>query len=270
MSSRPENGARPPLPLFLSEVARATAGMGVYLAARPFERQMPRGSDSVLVLPGLMADDRSTAVLRGTLRRLGHRAHAWRLGRNVGPTPKAVAGLAARVEELVEREGPISVVGWSLGGIYARQLARKMPEHITRVVTMGSPFALRHRRQSRADSTFRRFAHLHAERFDLPIPAEALPMPVPATSIYSHLDGIVSWEACLDRPSRYAENIAVYGSHLGLGHHPAVLLAVADRLAQPVGRWEPFVAPPALRWAYPAPDVPDAPVVAPVAESGAA
>ena len=250
----------PPLHLFLSEIGRATVGMGVYLATRRFETCLPRGAGGpVLVLPGLMADDRSTNVLRGVLRRLDYRVHGWRQGRNIGPTAEAVAGMTDRLAELADRYGaPVDLVGWSLGGIFARQLARRMPEQVGRVVTMGSPFALSHDGQSRAHTTFQRYAHLHVERPQLPLTSERTPMPVPATSIYSRLDGIVAWQACLDVPSATTENIAVHSSHLGLGHHPAVLWAVADRLAQPAGQWAPFVAPPLLRLAYPRPDVPGA------------
>jgi hypothetical protein len=86
--------------------------------------------------------------------------------------------------------------------------------------------------------------------------SECDPLPVPSTSVYSHLDGIVHWKTCLDTPGERCENIAVYASHLGLGHHPAVLYAVCDRLAQPVGDWRPFRAPAALRPLYPRPDQP--------------
>lgn len=77
---------------------------------------------------------------------------------------------------------------------------------------------------------------------------------MPATSIYSKLDGILAWRACLDEPAPRAENIAVLASHFGITSHPAALWAVADRLAQPVDRWTPFRPPSLLRMAYPAPE----------------
>jgi hypothetical protein len=92
---------------------------------------------------------------------------------------------------------------------------------------------------------------------------------VPSTSIYSHLDGIVHWQTCLDRPGEHCENIAVMASHLGLGHHPAALYAIADRLAQPKGTWTPFRPPLWLRPAFPRPDVPAAAAAAPAAGSAA-
>ncbi|SFP31278.1 hypothetical protein SAMN05660464_2732 [Geodermatophilus dictyosporus] len=250
----------PGLPLYLTEVGRACADYGLYLAARPLLPRLPVGDGHpVLVLPGLMADDASTRTLRRTLRRLGYRVHGWRLGRNIGPTAECVEGMARRIDDLSDRYGrPISLVGWSLGGIFARDLARKVPDSVRQVITLGSPFALQRDSQTRANRVFERYSHLHVERRTLPLASEATPLQVPATSIYSHHDGIVAWQACLDRLSPQTENIAVYASHLGMGHHPAVIYAVADRLAQPEGTWRPFRAPLALRPCFPRPDVPTA------------
>ncbi len=256
MTRRPSDG--PALPLYLSEVARATADYGLLLASTPALRRLPRGDGHpVLVLPGLMADDVSTRPLRRLLRSLDYHVHGWRLGRNIGPTARCVEGMRARLDELADRYGePVSVVGWSLGGIFARDLARRSPEQVRQVITLGSPFRITRSSQSRASRVFEKYSHLHVEHRDLPLEADRTPLPVPATSVYSHLDGIVHWKTCLDTPGERCENIAVYASHLGLGHHPAVLYAVADRLAQPVGTWRPFRAPAALRPMYPRPDQP--------------
>ena len=124
------------------------------------------------------------------------------------------------------------------------------------VITLGSPIRLAHEGQSRARRAFNRYAHLHVVPRELPLESGGDPLLVPATSIYSRCDGIVAWQACLDVPSARAENIAVVGSHLGFGHHPAVIWAVADRLAQPLGEWAPFRAPAALRPLYPPTDSP--------------
>jgi pimeloyl-ACP methyl ester carboxylesterase len=253
-------GDGPALPLYLSEPGRAFADYGLYLAARPLMPRLPQGDGHpVLVLPGLLADDASTRVLRSVLRRLGYRVHGWRLGRNIGPTAQCVEGMRARIDDLSDRYGrPISLVGWSLGGIFARDLARRTPESVRQVITLGSPFRLTRHSQSRASRVFDRYAHLHVEHRTLPLEPDGCPLPVPATSIYSHFDGIVHWETCLDTPGERCENIAVMASHLGLGHHPAALFAVADRLAQPEGSWRPFRPPLVLRPAFPRPDVPSA------------
>ncbi len=248
----------PGLPLYLTEVSRAMADYGLYLAARPLLQNLPSGDGHpVLVLPGLMADDGSTVTLRRVLRRLGYRVHGWRLGRNIGPTAECVEGLSRRIQDLSDRYGrPITLIGWSLGGIFARDLARKTPDAVRQVITLGSPFALQRDSQTRAHKVFERYSHLHVEHQTLPLQTETQPLPVPSTSIYSHHDGIVAWQACLDRLSPQSENIAVYASHLGMGCNPSVIYAVADRLAQPEGTWRPFRSPMTLRPAFPRPDVP--------------
>jgi pimeloyl-ACP methyl ester carboxylesterase len=247
----------PSLPLWLSEPGRAAADFGLYLAARPVLR-LPQGDGHpVLVLPGLLADDTSTRILRNTLRKLGYRVHGWRLGRNIGPTEACVNGMRDRIDDLSDRYGrPISLVGWSLGGIFARDIARRTPDSVRQVITLGSPFRIERASQTHASKVFDRYAHLHVEHREFPLEADGCPLPVPATSIYSHLDGIVHWQTCLNVPGEHCENIAVYASHLGLGHHPAALYAIADRLAQPEGTWEPFRAPLLLRPAFPRPDQP--------------
>ncbi|SFK56898.1 esterase/lipase family protein [Geodermatophilus ruber] len=261
MARRQDDGLRgdgPTLPLYLTEPARGAVDFGLFLAAWPLIPALPQGDGHpVLVLPGLLADDASTRVLRAVLRQLGYRVHGWRLGRNIGPTAECVTGMRDRIDDLSDRYGhPISLVGWSLGGIFARDLARQTPDSVRQVITLGSPFRLVRPSQSRAVRVFERYTHLHVGNLELPLQSEAVPLTVPASSIYSHQDGIVAWQACLDRPGPRTENIAVRASHLGMGHNPAVLYAVADRLAQPEGCWQPFRPPVFLRPAFPRPDVP--------------
>jgi pimeloyl-ACP methyl ester carboxylesterase len=248
----------PALPLYLSEPGRAVADYGLYLAARPLTPTLPRGDGHpVLVLPGLLADDVSTRALRVVLRRLGYQVHGWGLGRNIGPTAACVKGMRDKIEYLNDEHGqPVSLIGWSLGGIFARDLARRAPGSVRSVITLGSPFRIARQSQSRATKVFERFSHLHVEHRTFPLEHGAEPLPVPATSIYSHFDGIVHWQTCLDTPGERCENIAVMASHLGLGHHPASIWAIADRLAQPEGKWKPFKAPCFLRPAFPKPAEP--------------
>jgi pimeloyl-ACP methyl ester carboxylesterase len=263
-------GEGPTLPLYLTEPGRAVADYGLYLAARPLLPRLPRGDGhSVLVLPGLLADDVSTHALRTVLRKLGYDVHGWGLGRNIGPTATCVNGIRTLMERLTDSSGkPVTVIGWSLGGIFARDVARQTPESVRQVVTLGSPFRLARHSQSRATKVFDRFSHLHVEHRTLPLESENVPLLVPATSIYSHFDGIVHWQTCLNTPGERCENIAVMASHLGLGHHPAAIWAVADRLAQPEGTWKPFKAPLFLRPAFPKPATP--PAAGPLAEETSA
>lgn len=240
--------------LYATDPARALAELAAWPLALQVTRSAPRAEGRpVLVLPGLLAGDFSTRPLRNLLYRTGSHVHGWHLGRNLGPTPEVEAGLRALVERLADRhQQPLSIVGWSLGGIFARSVASERPDLVTQVITLGTPFAMDHPGQTRAQRAYDRYAHLHAPGRGLPIPAEVRgPLPVPATSIWSKQDGIVAWRASLEQPSATAENIAVFSSHLGLGHHPAVLWAVADRLAQAPGTWQPFVPPRWLRALYP-------------------
>jgi pimeloyl-ACP methyl ester carboxylesterase len=234
------------------------ADYGLYLAARPLAPRLPRGDGHpVLVLPGLLADDVSTRALRAVLRRLGYQVHGWGLGRNIGPTAACVKGMRDTLSYLNDEYGqPVSLIGWSLGGIFARDLARRSPAAVRQVITLGSPFRLARNTQTRASKVFERFSHLHVEHRTFPLERNAEPLRMPATSIYSHFDGIVHWQACLDTPGERCENIAVMASHLGLGHHPASIWAIADRLAQPEGAWRPFRAPLFLRPAFPRPASP--------------
>lgn len=254
----PRRSGAPPWSLSITDPARAAAEFALLVGLLPAQRALPVGDGHpVLVLPGLLADDLSTLALRRILRGLGYRVHGWRLGRNIGPTAQAVAGMGDRLQHLHTRYGsPVSVIGWSLGGIYARAMARRRPSSVRQVITFGTPFRLTHGNQSRATAAFNRFSHLHVERAAAPVDLETEPLPVPATSIYSRYDGVVAWQACLDLCSPQAENIAVIGSHFGYGHNPAVVWAVADRLAQPLGGWAPFRSPAALRPLFPRPDAP--------------
>jgi pimeloyl-ACP methyl ester carboxylesterase len=173
----------PALPLYLSEPGRAVADYGLYLAARPLAPRLPRGDGHpVLVLPGLLADDRSTRALRVTLNRLGYDTHGWGLGRNIGPTAACVKGIRDLLGHLTDKHGKqATVIGWSLGGIFARDLARREPDAVRQVITLGSPFRLARHSQSRATKVFDRFSHLHVEHRTLPLESEATPMQVPAT-----------------------------------------------------------------------------------------
>ncbi|MBV9321921.1 MAG: alpha/beta hydrolase [Mycobacterium sp.] len=253
---RPRRSSAPPWSLSLTDPGRAAVEFGLLVGARPLQRILPVGDGHpVLVLPGLLAGDGSTWALRRTLRRLGYRVHGWRLGRNIGPTAQAVAGMGERLNDLYTRYGtPVSVIGWSLGGIYARGMARRGAPAVRQVITLGTPFRLTDHNQTRAGAAFKRFSHLHVERAAVPVDLETEPLPVPATSIYSRYDGVVAWQACLDLRSPRAENISVIGSHFGYGHNPAVIWAIADRLAQPSGEWAPFRPPAVLRPLFPRPD----------------
>jgi hypothetical protein len=241
--------------LFLSEPVRGLADLAALLVAAPWLATARRGDGhGVLVLPGLLASDTSTLPLRWYLGWLGYDVRGWDLGRNRGPTEEVLAGLPRALLSHARRTGgPVSLVGWSLGGIYARELARQNAKHVRQVITLGSPFALTDpRRQSRVNVPYQRLRHLHADSARLPTPKDrARPIGVPSTSVYSRLDGIVSWSACQEPASRDHQNVEVRCSHLGFGVDPATLWLIADRLAVPAGQHRPFRPPPLLRPLYP-------------------
>jgi len=200
----------------------------------------------VLALPGFMATDLSTRPLRNFLRGRGYDAQPWLLGRNLGPTDAIVDGLSRRLRDLQERTGrPVSLVGVSLGGVFARDLARLHPVLVRQVITLGSPFRLPARGSrpplTNTDRLYRAFRRWHSPRVaDRPEEEDLPPLSVPATAIYTRSDGVVPWQSCLEREGPTSENIQVWGSHSGLGHNPLALIVIADRLAQPEGTWRPF------------------------------
>ena len=254
-------GRDPPAPsplLALTELPRALVELGSLPFALPVLATAPRGDGHpVLVLPGFIANDVSTGVLRRYLKRLGYDAHAWELGRNLGPRAIGREGekLLERLHTVHRRTGQkVSLVGWSLGGIMARLLARRAPDAVRQVITLGSPFA----GSPKATNVWRLYQLLTGHKVDDAHTQERLdeiaaPPPVPSTAIYSREDGIVAWQSCRETDAPGTENIEVHGSHIGLGINPTVLYAVADRLAQTQDDWRPFKREGLKGLVYPAP-----------------
>lgn len=240
-----DHSHRPSKLLLLAEgraVYDAAAGLPV-LALKKFLRQ--GDNHPVLVFPGFLASSRSTRPLRQYVADLGYRAHRWKLGYNMGYSYKLHYGMRDRVTELVERYGEkISLVGWSLGGVYARELAREMPDIVRQVVTMGSPFR-GHPSSSNVHRIFNMFTEVAYDEMPKSfLQHMAHPPPVPTTALYTRGDGVVAWQSTVEISDRHdVENIHVGGAHMGLGFNPRVLLVLADRLAQPEGQWQPFKPP---------------------------
>ena len=209
---------------------------GVRLAgAVPRLSRVPRGDGSVVVdIPGWRAPELSGGPLRTYLRRLGYDARGWGLGTNTGDPVRDAGLLATRVRQLHEQHGPVSLVGWSLGGVIAREVARRHPDAVRRVVTYGTPVV--------GGPSHTAVARAYAEevRERTAVLARALdadsPIQVPLTVLWSRRDGVVAWQACLDRVSPRVEHIEVRSTHLGMGVDPDVWAVVADRLSRPVSR----------------------------------
>ena len=224
--------AAPSVLLLVSEPLRALAEWGAGLVLRRTVRRLAPAGDGhpVLVLPGLGASDRSTALLRrflGDLGDLGYQALPWELGRNKGVRSGLEERMRTRLRQVHAQTGrKITLVGQSLGGVYARELAKLEPDSVRQVISLGSPFA----GHPHATHATRLYEALSGDRVD-DIPQERQARvcrkpPVPTTSLYSKADG---------------ESIHLRGgSHLGMAASPAALWLLADRLAQPEGRWQPF------------------------------
>ena len=244
---------RAPNALLLMMEGRAPWEYAALLAATPWLRKLPHGDGHpVLVFPGLGANDLTTAPLRAMLDSLGYMTQPWGQGFNFGPRAGVLEQIKHDLQSLYRRHHrKVSLLGWSLGGIYARELAKECPELTRCVVTLGTPFT----GHPRATNAWRFFELVSGHTSNDPELMEAIrqPPPVPTTSIYSKTDGVVAWRCSVNEPSLLAENIEVHASHIGLGFNPMALYALADRLAQPEGHWMPFEPKGARRWFYKTP-----------------
>ncbi len=199
----------------------------------------------VLVLPGFAASDFVTGRLRGHLRRRGFRVHGWRLGRNIGLTDRLVDGLIERFVEVADQyDQPVSIVGWSFGGLLARRIAHEHPDRVRQIICLGSPWRAEGER-TRATAMFERSRARHglSDRARDIVDQLREPVPVPTTAIWSRSDGITSWAGCaVDEATTpaIAENIEVHSSHAGMVANPLVLAVVVNRLRQDPADWQPF------------------------------
>ncbi len=207
---------------------------------------IPKGDGHpVLVIPGFMASDFSAAPLRKFIGEQGYTPYAWDLGRNYGNISELNI-LLGRIEKLyAKHQTRVSLIGWSLGGVYARQLAKENPDLIRQVITLASPFA----DIERPNNATWLYKFINDRRpiapsdqkwlLDLPGPA-----PVPSTALYSKRDGVVPWEACMEQQlDEWHQNIEVTGGHLGMGYNPATWVVLADRLQLNKMNWKPFEIP---------------------------
>ena len=249
--------APPSALLALTELPRAAIEFAaLQLAAGPLLLGAPKGDGHpVLVLPGFVTSDTSTTVLRRFLKQLGYKTYGWELGRNLGPRAIGREGerLIARLQAIHDETGEkVSLVGWSLGGIMARQVARRLPHAVRQVITLGSPIT----GDPRASNVWKLYEKLAGQKIDSAevrsqMSESQLPPPVPSTAIYSRGDGVVAWQNCLEPEAPETENVEVHGSHCGLGVNPAVLGIIADRLALAEGGWAKFEAKGVRSWFYP-------------------
>jgi pimeloyl-ACP methyl ester carboxylesterase len=246
----PRHTTEPPAPSMglLAMEFRAFWEFAAVLPAWPALQRAPRGDGhSVIVFPGLAANDSSTAPLRKYLQTLDFDVTGWEQGSNFGPR----AGVLDLIKDLVRQTHAhsgrkVSLIGWSLGGVYAREIAKELPDLVRCVITLGTPFS----GGPRSTHAWRlyeivsgRKIEREAHNFEL-----SKAPPVPTSSIYSKTDGIVAWQGSIQSTSRglgheQTENIEVLASHFGIGLNPSAWWAVADRLAQHEGAWKAFAKP---------------------------
>jgi len=234
---------RPSLLLYLTEGFRAIIENLLSFRFRRKAQARPEADDHpVMVIPGFLTSDLSTVLLRKFLNQIGYQPFGWGLGLNMGGLENEEL-LLAQVDELYNRHRQkISLIGWSLGGVYAREIAKKRPHLVRQVITMGSPFGgitepnnatwiynLLHPNISLEDLDQEWLAQL-------PDPA-----PVPTTALYSKRDGIVNWQVCMENTEdALHQNIQVDSSHLGFGGNETVLRIIADRLQYKAENWQIF------------------------------
>ncbi len=224
----------------LSE-SRAIFEFNAFYSMRLLMRSFPKGDGHpVLFLPGFMASDFSTRPMRGLFKDLGYTSSGWDLGRNLLVNEEREADMQALLREFsTSHERKVSIIGWSLGGVFAREIAKVHPECVRQVISLGSPIS----GEIVQDPVHQAFKSVNGEPTDTDrarYSSLGEAPPVPTTSIYSKTDAIVPWRRSVQKRGGQTENIEVPASHLGLGVNPLVMYAIADRLAQPEDEWKPF------------------------------
>ena len=228
--------------LFGADLARSGTELLCTLASAPWLALAPRGDGHpVLLLPGLLAGDASMATMHGYLRYLGYATAGWQQGLNVGRW-EALEPLLATFDRLhAAHARPVSLVGWSMGGLYARELARRRADAVRLLVQLGTPFGTAVRTNPNWP-IFELTSGQPVERANADGRAAPRP-PVRTVSIWSRTDGHVDWRNCVEDDAADgaavagpggAENVEVISSHDGLRHHPQVLWTIAQRLAAPI------------------------------------
>jgi pimeloyl-ACP methyl ester carboxylesterase len=247
MSQNIDEITRPSAMLAALEIFRAGIEGWSMLMSAPTLAATPRGDGhGVLVLPGFATGDQSTAMLRSFLQTRGYEVHPWRLGWNLDHRTAGHDGehVSRQIDKIAESTGrKVTLVGWSLGGVIAREVARRTPETVRQVVTIGSPFC----GNPRANHVGQIYEWLSGNKVDSPAAMRRFalgpqPLAVPSTAIYSKSDGITAWQNCIAIPDHQTENIEVHSSHFGMVVNTSVFKIVADRLAQAEGAWAPHAA----------------------------
>jgi Palmitoyl protein thioesterase len=238
-----ESVGRPSLFWLLSEPGRALLEMGAsYPFKRVYQKKLSGDGHPVMILPGFLSSSTSTKTLRKFVVDQGYEVYDWGLGRNMGKL-EYMELLLERLDEIHIKTGrEISLIGWSLGGVFARQLAKERPNIIRQIITLGSPFA-GISEPNNIDWIYELLNYGKKVKDvnqtllnDLPKPAN-----VPTTAIFSKIDGVVPWKYCKETvEDDLHQNIEVRSSHLGMGVNLAVLTVIEDRLLYGKENWKKF------------------------------
>ena len=208
------------------------------------KRMAPKGDGHpVLVIPGLAATDWTTGLLRRFLDDLGYTTYPWGMGRNKGFNDEMAAAVSEHLAKIYDKhKQPVSLIGQSLGGVIAREIARLRPDMVRQVITLGSPV---HRPSIGFNWYPILYEWMSGERvedldFDRHLEIRIKP-PVPTTAVYSKLDGVVAWQCSIETTKPEGESIHLRGNtHCGMASSPSALYLMAERLSQPVGKWKEF------------------------------
>lgn len=199
----------------------------------------------VMVIPGLGTADGSTNYLRNFLDDLGYVSHPWGMGRNLGPRmglDRLMNDLTERVKYISENSEnqQVSIIGWSLGGIYGREISKNVPDIVRQVITLGTPFKAE-AAGTNADLLYEILSKDRSHKNPEILKKISKAPPVPFTSLYSKTDGVVHWQCSIEDSGHQIENVEIPGaSHLGLGHNPISMYVIADRLRHTKDTWKPF------------------------------
>ena len=239
-----EREARPPSLFWTLMEGRAVFELGSFYSLRLLMRYLPKGDGHpVLVLPGFVASDMSTRPLRAVLKDLGYPAYGWGLGRNLKFNEEREQQMLDLLDRVHAENGrKVSIIGWSLGGVFARELAKISPHKVRSVISLGSPITS-HRNYSNARGLYDAINGPPEQHRAEKLAQLGVAPPAPTTSIFTKSDGIVAWRGSLqhrDKGHERIENLEVPASHVGLGVNPIVIYAIADRLAQSEEDWKPF------------------------------
>ena len=227
MAVRPDRtkaGAPPPWPLLLGELSApwswARGRRESAAIAAPFDG----GGRPVLLIPGFLADEARMSLLAGTLRRANYKAKRWQQGRNLGAHPSTLTDIARRVDAIHDRYGrPVSLVGWSLGGLYAREAAKLAGGRVDRVVTLGSPIA----GDRRANHAWRLYERVAGHPVDAPpIELDDDRPPQPTIALWSARDGVVAAACARGTAADRDRAVEVDCTHMGFVSDPRALGAV--------------------------------------------